>query len=315
MRFAYLRSAAVPSNAAVPSSAAVLLGGALLLGLSACAPEPSEAPHSGSTGTASEAAPMQETSTPERTSPGSDSAEAEAPENPGMSQEELDSRLRQSAWADDVESARQLIGWGANVNAKDRTQQSAYLIATSEGHLDFLRLTLEHGAKVKSLDSWNGTGLIRAAERGHWDIVGRLIQARVPLDHVNRIGYQAIHEAVWLGRDDASYHATLRVLIAGGVQFDRPSVNEGLTPLQMAEQRGFRGSARLLRELAGAKPPKRPTGALLAAARDGRPNDAVMALRAGADPRATDAQGRTALQLAEAGRHVLTAQIIRALGG
>ena len=52
---------------------------------------------------------------------------------------------------------------------------------------------------MADLDSWNGTGLIRAAERGHWAVAGELIRAGVPLDHVNRVGYQAIHEAVWFG--------------------------------------------------------------------------------------------------------------------
>src|SRR6187431_3194346 len=46
-------------------------------------------------------------------------------------QARLDARLRDAAWADDVRRARRLIGRGADVNAKDDTQQSAYLIATS----------------------------------------------------------------------------------------------------------------------------------------------------------------------------------------
>ena len=51
-------------------------------------------------------------------------------------------------------------------------RQSAYLITTSEGYLDLLDLTLAHGARVDDKDSWNGTGLIRAAERGHALVVG-----------------------------------------------------------------------------------------------------------------------------------------------
>ena len=122
------------------------------------------------------------------------------------------------------------------MNAKDETVQSAYLIATSEGHLDLLRLTLRNGAKIDDKDSWNGTGLIRAAERGHYGVVGQLLQAGIVRDHVNRIGYQAIHEAVWLGEDTDGYATTLRVLAAGSVQLDQPSRDEQLTPLQMAQR-------------------------------------------------------------------------------
>ena len=39
-------------------------------------------------------------------------------------------------------------------------------LATSEGFVDLLSLTLANGADVKSLDSFDGTGLIRAAHRG-----------------------------------------------------------------------------------------------------------------------------------------------------
>src|SRR5215218_1324967 len=45
---------------------------------------------------------------------------------------DLDRRLIAAAHANDLDEARALIRAGANVNAKDETMQSAYLIATSE---------------------------------------------------------------------------------------------------------------------------------------------------------------------------------------
>ena len=78
--------------------------------------------------------------------------------------------------------------------------------------------TLAAGADVDAKDSWNGTGLIRAAERGHHLVVGRLLRAGIDKDHVNRIGYQALHEAVWFGADAAPELATVQVLVAGGVE-------------------------------------------------------------------------------------------------
>ena len=44
-----------------------------------------------------------------------------------QAQADLDQRLRDAAWANDVAAARDLIARGADVNAKDETQQSAYL--------------------------------------------------------------------------------------------------------------------------------------------------------------------------------------------
>ena len=163
------------------------------------------------------------------------------PSQSATDQDRLDEQLREAAWNNDIANASRLIRLGADVNAKDETVQSAYLIATSEGYLDLLRLALRNGAKIDDKDSWNGTGLIRAAERGHYLVVGQLLQAGIDRDHVNRIGYQAIHEAVWLGEDTHDYAATLRVLAAGSVQLDQPSRDEQLTPLQMARHRGHEG--------------------------------------------------------------------------
>ncbi|HET7690817.1 MAG TPA: ankyrin repeat domain-containing protein, partial [Nocardioidaceae bacterium] len=97
--------------------------------------------------------------------------------DPRTSQAQLDQQLRDAAWANDVPRARDLIRQGADVNAKDDTEQSAYLIATSEGYLELLLLTLRNGGDVDAHDSYDGTGLIRAAERGHWRVVGALVQA------------------------------------------------------------------------------------------------------------------------------------------
>ncbi|MBK7820545.1 MAG: ankyrin repeat domain-containing protein [Tessaracoccus sp.] len=231
-----------------------------------------------------------------------------------LTQEQLDEQLREAAWADDVPRARTLIEQGADVNAKDSTEQSAYLVATSEGYLELLRLTLDNGADIDAKDSWNGTGLIRAAERGHHLVVGELLQSGIDRDHVNRIGYQAIHEAVWLGADTGTYAATVRALIAGGVQLDRPSGTEKLTPLQMASRRGFSGLERILAAADTATKSPRPDEALLRAASRGDADAVALALRAGADLETRDERGRTALLLAVTEDHVATARVLVALG-
>ena len=229
-------------------------------------------------------------------------------------QARLDERLRDAAWANKVTEARRLIRRGANVNAKDETAQSAYLISTSEGYLDLLRLTLRNDAKIGDKDSWNGTGLIRAAERGHHGVVGELLTAGIARDHVNRIGYQAIHEAVWLGEDTDDYATTLRVLAAGGVQLNQASRDEGLTPLQMAQRRGYDGLEKVLTRMTTSQPPDDADAALLRAAARGDADGVAFALRAGADPEARDGRRRTALLLAAARDHIDAAKVLVALG-
>lgn len=283
----------------------------LALVLSGCASDAS----SESTGTKDSATPepsvTQETATPSEATPTETATE---PENPGLSQEELDEQLRDAAWANDIEAAEQLISWGADVNAKDSTVQSAYLITTSEGYFELLELTLENGADVTALDSWNGTGLIRAAERGHWEVVGILLQNGIDVDHVNRIGYQAIHEAVIFGRDDPTYYLTLQVLVAGGSSLTTPSVSQGMTPLQLARREGFSGQIAVLEALEGPAP-ENPEAALLEAAASGDANAVALALRAGAEVDAQGDDGRSAREIAEDAGNSEAASLIRVLGG
>jgi uncharacterized protein len=232
----------------------------------------------------------------------------------GTGQAALDAALRDAAWADDVATARRLVAQGADVDAKDETQQSAYLVATSEGYIDLLELTLAAGADVDAKDSWNGTGLIRAAERGHHLVVGRLLRAGIDKDHVNRIGYQAVHEAVWFGADAPDEVSTVQVLVAGGVELGRPSVTEGLTPLEMARERGYRTLERVLTAADGHRPAADPDAALLAAAASGDADRVALALRDGARLEVRDGSGRTPLLLASAGDHVEAARVLVAMG-
>ena len=151
------------------------------------------------------------------------------------------SALVVAAYGAHVDVAQRLIEAGADVNLQDETRQSAYLIATSEigeaKGLELLELTLAHGADVRALDSYNGTGLIRAAERGFAAIVERLLRAGVDPNHVNRLGWTALLEAIILGSGGERHTAVVRALLAGGAD---PNVadRDGTMPLAHARERG-----------------------------------------------------------------------------
>jgi hypothetical protein len=207
------------------------------------------------------------------------------PETLPAGQAQLDADLRDAAWANDVDRARRLIAAGADVNAKDQTEQSPYLITTSEGYLELLDLTLNAGGDVGSLDSYHGTGLIRAADRGHAAVCGRLVQAGVSVDHVNRLGWTALHEAIILGDGSDRYVDTVRVLVAADADLRLVSQLDGTSPLAHAEERGHDRIAELLRAaLADRTTAAAADQALVTAAADGSADRVAIALRAGADP-------------------------------
>ena len=184
-----------------------------------------------------------------------------------------DRALIAAAWGNRVEDAKRLIAAGADVNRQDHTQQSAYLISTSEGYLELLRLTLANGADVHATDSYNGTGLIRAADRGHVEIVRELLKTPIKIDHVNRLGWTALLEAVILGNGGPRHTETVRLLVAAGANVNLAD-RQGVTPLAHARKRGFDSMAAIL-EQAGAR---------------ARPSDPAIDAR--------DALGRTALMRA-----------------
>ena len=165
-----------------------------------------------------------------------------------MANAELDQQLLAAAYANDVDEAARLIEGGADVNAKDESVQSAYLIATSEVGDDprLLELTLANGADVASLDSYDGTGLIRAADRGYTTIVARLLETDIDVDHVNRLGWTALLEAIILGGGDDAHTEVVRQLVEAGVDVNLAD-GEGKKPLAHAEAAGYAEMATILR--------------------------------------------------------------------
>ncbi|GGR73218.1 ankyrin repeat protein [Nocardioides luteus] len=227
-------------------------------------------------------------------------------------QKRMNEQLIKAAWDNDLARARELVLAGADVNYADETQQSAYLIAASEGYVELLDLTLRHGARIDAKDSYDGTALIRAAERGHADIVGRLVQAGIALDHVNNLGWTALHEAIVLGDDGPDAADTVRVLVAAGVDLSIEAGRDGRTALQHAEERGFEAIVSTLRaaEAEVGDADRR----LLRAASAGETDAAAAALRAGADLEARDGNRRTPLLLAVTDDRLETARLLVHLG-
>ena len=167
-----------------------------------------------------------------------------------------------------------------------------------------------------SKDSFNGTALIRATERGHAAIAGRLVRAGIDVDHVNNLGWTALHESVILGDGTERYVDTVRVLVAAGADVGIPAVNDGLTAGQHAEQMGQTAVAALLRKTAEAEDVRRPAAqeGLLAAATDGDADAAALMLRSKADLEGRDDHDRTALLLASTYDRVPVARLLVALG-
>ncbi|WP_347958098.1 ankyrin repeat domain-containing protein [Gordonia aichiensis] len=146
-----------------------------------------------------------------------------------------------------VAAAGALIDAGADVNAKDDMQDSAYLYAGAEGYDDILEMTLRHGADVRSVNRFGGTALIPAAEHGSVTTVRRLIEAGVDVDHVNTPGWTALQEAVVYGDGSGRYQETVRALLDAGADPDIRDAN-GRTVQDNARRLGQNAIVEILQE-------------------------------------------------------------------
>jgi len=149
-----------------------------------------------------------------------------------------------------VDAARALIAAGADVNAKDDIQDSPYLYAGAEAPTEILKLTLPT-ADLKSVNRYGGTALIPAAHHGHPDAVRLLLATAIDKDHVNRLGWTALLEAVILGDGGPVHTEIVRLLVEAGANVNIAD-RENVTPLQHAKRRGFGEMVRIL-ESRGAK--------------------------------------------------------------
>lgn len=112
-------------------------------------------------------------------------------------------------------------------------------------------MTLQAGGDVHSLDSYNGTGLIRAADRGHVEIIQELLKTDIKIDHVNRLGWKALLEAIILGDGGPRHTEVVRLLVEAGADVNLAD-KDGVTPLAHARRKGHEEMFTIL-EKAGAK--------------------------------------------------------------
>ncbi|MFD5488718.1 ankyrin repeat domain-containing protein [Streptomyces virginiae] len=167
--------------------------------------------------------------------------------------EQLRTPLLLAVLGDHLAAAGLLVAAGADPNAPDHREDSPWLVTGVTGSVRMMRLLLPAGPDPKQLNRFGGTSLIPAAERGHTAYVRAVLaETGTDVDHVNRLGWTALLEAVILGDGGPRHEEVVAVLLAAGADpllADR----DGVTPYEHAARRGFAGMARILRA-AGARP-------------------------------------------------------------
>ncbi|MFD8061041.1 ankyrin repeat domain-containing protein [Streptomyces cyaneofuscatus] len=164
--------------------------------------------------------------------------------------EELRTPLLLAALGDHVEAARLLVAAGADPDAQDRREDSPWLVTGVTGSVAMLRVLLPAGPDLTLRNRFGGVSLIPASERGHVAYVREVLRVTdIDVDHVNRLGWTALLEAVILGDGGRAHQEVVELLLAAGASPGLPD-GDGVTALAHAERRGFAEIAALLRAVA-----------------------------------------------------------------
>lgn len=192
-----------------------------------------------------------------------------------------DARLLAAAATGDIAGIGRAIADGANVNARDDDGRTGLLIATrerqpgafqalidaeadvdlqddrldnpflyagAEGILDILKLANDAGADPAITNRYGGVAVIPASERGHVETVRYLLtETDVDVDHVNKLGWTALLEAILLSDGGPRHQAIVALLIEAGADVDLTD-KDGVRPLTHARARGQTEIAALLAE-------------------------------------------------------------------
>ena len=144
-----------------------------------------------------------------------------------------------ASYTEDNKIAEMLIKAGSNVNAQDDMLNSPFLYAGASGYIPLLKMCLANGADFKIFNRYGGSALIPAAEKGHLEVVKILTSVKgYPINHVNRLGWTALLEAILLSEKGDTQTAIVSTLVNAGADVNIPD-RDGITSLQHAKSRSL----------------------------------------------------------------------------
>ena len=122
-----------------------------------------------------------------------------------------DDELHDAIWRGEVDTVKQLIASGAQINVSDSNGDPYLREAVWRGHDEVVRVLASAGADVNAVGSDNNPMLHSAAWRGNAGMVQILVDVGADVDAKDADGDPLLHEAIWRDHRDV-----VRILVEAG---------------------------------------------------------------------------------------------------
>jgi len=187
-------------------------------------------------------------------------------------------------------AVRVLLDAGATVNSVDKSGATALMYAGEKGHTGVMRLLMVAGADVETVDNGGSTAMVWASTNGHGGAVRTLLEAGVAVDAVARGCTALVHASM------AGHVSAMRALLEAGASVDFPDFF-GQTALVLAGVYGEEAAVRALLEAGAAVDSRGADGktTLTLAREHGHAGVMRLLLEAGAAVGSIDTDGKGAL--------------------
>lgn len=139
--------------------------------------------------------------------------------------------LLEAAEQGDVESVRQRLSQGDDVNTTGLFDVTAMMLAAEHGHLEVMQILREEGAAVNAVDEFGLNAAMRAVLGGSVEALQVLVQWGTDIGHVTNYGSSALALAV-----ESKKLPAVQVLLASGA--DPEFVRDDITMLKLAAKLG-----------------------------------------------------------------------------
>lgn len=131
-----------------------------------------------------------------------------------------------------------LVRRGIDADRQDRTCLNPFLLGCITGDLPLVELMLGAGTDLSRVTRFGGVGIHPAAEKGHVEVVRRLVRTDINVDHTNWLGWTPLLEAIVLRDGGPAQQEVVRLLLDAGAS---PHLTDkyGRTPLELAKDKGY----------------------------------------------------------------------------